>query len=71
MVVLKVGGMMCSHCEKTVKDALEALDFVEEAVADHKSGTVSLRTSGEFDEQAVVKIINGKGYEYGGKCEGV
>ena len=70
-MVVKVSGMMCSHCEKTVKDALEALDFVEEAIADHESGIVSLKMSGEFDEQSIRKIVEEKGYEYGGKYDGV
>ena len=32
---LKVEGMMCMHCEATVKKALEAIDGVAEATADH------------------------------------
>ena len=36
---LKVEGMMCPHCEATVKKALEAIDGVSVAEADHVKGT--------------------------------
>ena len=32
---VKIKGMMCGHCEATVKKALEALPFVAEAVVSH------------------------------------
>ncbi len=42
---LKIEGMMCPHCEARVKKALEAVEGVESAVADHDLGTavVTLR----------------------------
>ena len=36
---LHVKGMMCGHCEARVKKALEAVDGVASAVADHNNGT--------------------------------
>ena len=36
---LKVEGMSCGHCEARVKKALEAVDGVQSAVADHVAGT--------------------------------
>lgn len=43
---LQVEGMMCEHCEARVKKALEAIEGVENAVADHQANTavVTLRT---------------------------
>ena len=38
---LKVEGMMCGHCEATVKKALEAIDGVSAAEADHVKGTAT------------------------------
>ena len=35
-ITVNVTGMMCGHCEKAVKTALEAIDGVESAVADHE-----------------------------------
>ena len=36
---VKIEGMMCNHCEMTVKKALEALDGVEKADVSHTKGT--------------------------------
>ncbi|MCR5229493.1 MAG: heavy metal translocating P-type ATPase [Solobacterium sp.] len=62
--VLHVGGMMCAHCEATVKKALEAIDGVEEAAADYKSDSVTVRLSSPVDEELFRKAIEDKGYEY-------
>ena len=62
--VLRVAGMMCPHCEATVKKALEALDFVEEAEASHAAGTVKLTLYGEPDEAALKAAVEKSGYEY-------
>ena len=63
---VSIKGMMCGHCEATVKKALEALDFVEEAVVSHDSGTAVLTVSGEVDEAAVKQAVEGKDFEYCG-----
>ena len=63
-VVLRVEGMMCPHCEASVKHALEALDFVSEASASHETGLVRVVLSGEFDEGAAKKAIEDEDYEY-------
>ena len=63
---VRVDGMMCPHCEMTVQKALEALDFVEAAKADHAAGTVEILFSGDFDENAVTNAVTEKGYEYKG-----
>lgn len=63
---VSIRGMMCGHCEATVKKALEALDFVEEAVVSHDSGTAVLTVSGEVDEAAVRAAVEAKDFEYCG-----
>lgn len=65
-VLLSVDGMMCPHCEATVKGALAKLDFVKSAEADHTKGSVSVELSGELDEGAVKAAIEEKGYVFGG-----
>ena len=35
---MKIEGMMCGHCEATVKKALEALDGVDHADVSHEAG---------------------------------
>ncbi len=61
-VTLDVDGMMCPHCEATVKAALEALDFVISAEADHKSGTVKLELYGTPDIDKIRATIEENGY---------
>ena len=63
---IKVSGMMCPHCEMTVKKALEELSFVETATASHEAGTVEMMLSGVYDETAVRDAVTAKGYEYKG-----
>ncbi len=39
---LKVEGMSCGHCELSVQEALDELDGVQSAKADHENGTVEV-----------------------------
>ena len=47
--VLKVPGMTCGHCELSVQEALDDLDGVERAKADHATGDVEV----DYDEDKV------------------
>ena len=64
---IKIGGMMCEHCEARVKKTLEALDFVESAVPSHVENTAVITLSGDFDEAAVKKAIEDQDYSYEGE----
>lgn len=46
---LKVEGMSCGHCELSVQEALDELDGVKSANADHEKGTVEVA----YDESRV------------------
>ena len=61
---LRIDGMMCHHCENAVKNALEKLDFIEEAKADFEAGTAVITLCGEADEEAIRKAIAEEDYEY-------
>ncbi|MBR0464732.1 MAG: heavy metal translocating P-type ATPase [Clostridia bacterium] len=65
-VVLRVDGMMCEHCEATVKRALEALPFVTRAGASHEKGEAWVVLSGEMDLQAVKSAIEDEDYTFQG-----
>ena len=67
-VTLKIEGMMCPHCEATVKKALESLDFVESALASHEEGVARVRFNGSPKWDQVKEAIEGKGYEYLGEA---
>ena len=46
---VKIEGMMCPHCEATVKKAFEALPQVDEAVVSHVAGTAVLNLNADLD----------------------
>ena len=59
-VEIKVKGMTCTHCEMRVKKALEAVEGVQSAKADHKAGkaTVTLKPGATIDKQRLVEAVN-------------
>ncbi len=59
---LTVEGMMCEHCEARVKKALEAVDGVESAVADHNMGTAVVELSGEVADDVLIKAVEDQDY---------
>ena len=63
---LKVEGMMCQHCEKHVKDALEKIDGVVSAVTSHEKATAIVELSKDVDEKLFEKAVVDAGYEYKG-----
>jgi Cu2+-exporting ATPase len=63
---VKIEGMMCGHCEATVKKALETLPFVDSAEVSHVTGTAVLTLSGAPDEAAVKAAVEGKDFTYVG-----
>ena len=63
---VKIQGMMCGHCEASVKKALEALPFVEEAVVSHDAGTAVITLSGEMDEGAVKAAVEARDFTFVG-----
>ena len=65
-VTVKIEGMMCGHCEASVKKALEALSFVESAEVSHVTGTAELTLSGAPDEPAIKAAVEGKDFTYVG-----
>ena len=60
---LKVEGMMCPHCEATVKKALEAIDGVSVAEADHVKGTATVTLTKDVPTEVLKKAIEDKDYK--------
>ena len=61
-MVLKINGMMCPHCESTVKTALESIDGVTSAEVSHESGTAVVTLSKEVSDDVLKKAVVDKGY---------
>ena len=63
---MKIEGMMCGHCEATVKKALEALEGVASADVSHESGTAVVTLSAPVEDAALKKAVEDKDYKVTG-----
>ncbi|MCR5763893.1 MAG: heavy metal translocating P-type ATPase [Treponema sp.] len=63
---LKVEGMMCQHCEKHVREALEKIDGVTSVVASHEKKTAVVELSKDVPEDSFKAAVVDAGYEYKG-----
>ncbi len=59
---MEIEGMMCEHCEATVKKALEKLDGVASAEVSHEAGTAVVELSQEVSEDDLRKAVEDKDY---------
>ena len=55
-------GMMCEHCEATVKKALEAVAGVENAEVSHVSGTAKVTLSADVADDELRRVVEKKDY---------
>jgi len=61
--VLRVPDMSCGHCESSVQEALDELDGVEKAKADHTTGEVELTyDASRVPEEKLWEAIDEAGY---------
>lgn len=60
---MKINGMMCGHCEATVKKALESLDQVTEAAVSHEAGTAVVTLSADIADDVLKQTVEAKDYE--------
>lgn len=59
---IKIDGMMCPHCEATVKKALEAIDGVTSAVASHTEKLATVELSKDVDTAVLEQAVVDAGY---------
>lgn len=62
-LTLHIKGMMCGHCEATVKNCLETFPEVEEAIVSHEAGTAVLKLNAQPNLSALKKAVKEKGYQ--------
>ena len=60
---LKIEGMMCGHCEATVKKALEELPQVTSAEVSHESGTAKVTLNADISDDTLKAVVEAKGYK--------
>ena len=59
---IKIDGMMCPHCEATVKKALEAIDGVTSATASHTEKQATVELSKDVDTAVLEQAVVDAGY---------
>ena len=60
---IKIEGMMCGHCEATVKKALEALSQVDSAEVSHEAGTAVVTLNSDVSDDVLKKAVEDKDYK--------
>lgn len=60
---MKIEGMMCPHCEATVKKTLEALPQVDEARVSHTDGEAILTLNSDISDSELKKAVEEQGYK--------
>ena len=60
---MKIEGMMCGHCEATVKKALEGLDGVASAEVSHEAGPAVVELSADVADDVLKKTVEDKDYK--------
>ena len=63
---MKITGMMCGHCEATVKKTLEAIEGVASAAVSHEKGTAVVTLTGDVSDDTLRKAVEDKGYDVTG-----
>ena len=65
-IIVNVDGMSCNNCAKHVKNALEGINGVNEAVVSLDDKNAEVSYTGSIDEEAIKESIKEAGYEYKG-----
>lgn len=65
---IKIEGMMCGHCEASVKKALEALDGVISADVSHDKGTAVVALEMDVADDVLTKAVEDKDFKVTGIC---
>ena len=60
---MNIEGMMCGHCEATVKKALEALEGVANTEVSHEAGTAVVEMTDEVEDSELRKAVEDKDYK--------
>ena len=61
--VIKVNGMVCNGCENRVQNALKTIDGIEEVVANHNDGIVTITSNEDVARNVMEEKIEDIGFE--------
>jgi copper chaperone len=60
---LNVEGMSCGGCENAVVTAIEGIDGVTSARADHDADSVTVELDGTVSDEQLAAVVSEAGYE--------
>ena len=60
---IKIEGMMCMHCEASVKKALEAIDGITVNEVSHEKGIAIISLTKDIADELIIKAIEDKDYK--------
>ena len=60
---MKIEGMMCGHCEATVKKALETIEGVTLADVNHENGTAVVTLTSDVSDDTLQRAVEDKDYK--------
>jgi copper chaperone CopZ len=63
--IIEVTGMHCTHCSKSVADALGKIDGVTKAKADHEKCTATVTMKSDIDDKILIETIENLGFTPG------
>ena len=61
-----IEGMMCEHCQATVKKALEKIDGIASADVDYTTGKAVISLEHEVSEDVIKEAIEDRDYIFKG-----
>ena len=60
---IKVEGMVCGGCENRVQNALKTIEGIEEVVANHETGIVTVTSKEDVEKSVMEEKIEDIGFE--------
>ena len=60
---VKIDGMMCEHCERSIRESLEKFPQVISVEVSHTSGTAVLKLRAELSDRDIKKAVTAAGYK--------
>ena len=63
MVLLRIGGMTCGHCEKSVREEVGEIAGVTDIQVSAQTGKLVVTADGEVDDAKVIAAVEEAGYQ--------
>ena len=60
---IMITGMMCQHCQKTVKEALEKIQGIENIEVNLEENKAIVEVNSEVTDEMLVRVVENAGYE--------